>query len=64
MSRSPEILSERVAGARLAVLEPPQRLLHVEDPHLLGVVNAQALRIADLERRLWAGSDDSGGRVC
>jgi transposase len=47
-------------AARLAVLEPLQRLLDVEDPQLLAVVKAQALRIADLERRLGAGSDDSG----
>jgi hypothetical protein len=47
-------------AARLAVLEPLQGLLEVEDPGLVAVVTAQALRIAELERRLGAGSDDSG----
>ena len=47
-------------AARLAVLEPLQRLLDVQDPDVLAVVTAQALRIAELERRLGAGSDDSG----
>ena len=47
-------------AARLAVLEPLQGLLDVQDPGLLAVVRAQGLRIAELERRLGAGSDDSG----
>ena len=47
-------------AVRLAELEPLQRLVDVQDPELLAVVKAQALRIADLERRLGAGSDDSG----
>jgi hypothetical protein len=47
-------------AARLAVLEPLQGLLEVEDPELLAVMRAQGLRIAELERRLGAGSDDSG----
>ena len=45
---------------RLAELEPLQRFVDVQDPGLLAVVKAQALRIADLERRLGAGGDDSG----
>ena len=47
-------------AVRLAELEPLQRFVDVQDPELLVVVKAQALRIADLERRLGAGSDDSG----
>lgn len=47
-------------AVRLAELEPLQRFVDVQDPELLAVVKAQALRIEDLERRLGAGSDDSG----
>lgn len=42
------------------MLEPLQGLLDVQDPQLVAVVRAQALRIAELERRLGVGSDDSG----
>ena len=38
----------------------PRRRAERPDPELLAVVKAQALRIAELQRRLGAGSDDSG----